>query len=97
MSSQDLLILKDFITLGENEYFISTLQMQVRHSWQHDDEKIFVFETMVFRAKNGVVDYHDSLFHRRYRTTKEAKDGHAKTLRDLSKIVFTCSQCRYKE
>lgn len=96
MPSQDLLILKDFVNIEENRYYVSTLQMQVRHSWQHEDDKIFVFETMVFRVNKGVVDYHDSLFHRRYRNLKEAQAGHAQTLQDLPKIVFTCSQCHYK-
>lgn len=89
-------MLKDFTTLEESQYYISTLQMQVRHSWQNEDAKISVFETMVFKASNGVVDYHESLFHRRYRTIEEARAGHAQTLQNLPKIVFTCSQCHYK-
>lgn len=96
MSSPELLMLKDFITLDENEYYISTLQMQVRHPWQSEDAKISVFETMVFCSNNGVVDYHESLFHRRYRTLNEARSGHTQTLQNLPKIVFTCSQCHYK-
>jgi transcription initiation factor IIE alpha subunit len=96
VANQDLLILKDFITFEDEEFYISTLQMQVRHSWQTQDEEIFVFETMVFRVQNKVIDYHASLFHRRYRTVKEARDGHAQTLKNLEKIIFTCSKCHYK-
>jgi hypothetical protein len=94
--SKNLLTLKDFITLGGETYYVSTLQMQVRHSWQKEDAKISVYETMVFRAKAEVVDYHDSLFHRRYRTLEDAESGHTQTISALPQIILTCSQCHNK-
>jgi len=85
--------LKDFITFENNRYYISTIQMEVRHSWQKEHEKICVFETMVFAAPEGEIDYHSSLYHRRYRTLDGAIKGHADTIGALPQIILTCKAC----
>jgi len=97
LSAKKLLTLKELITHNNKTYYVSTLQMQVRHSWQKEDAKISVYETMVFRANEMVVDYHESLFHRRYRTFEDAESGHAQTIANLPQIIFTCNQYHYKE
>jgi len=71
--------------------------MHSRHSWQKEDAKISAYVTMVLKANEMVVDYHESLFHRRYRTLEDAESCHAQTIANLPQIIFTCNQCHYKE
>lgn len=92
--NEEYLHLKEFVTLNHKTYYISTIEMNVRHTWQHEHANISVFETMVFTATGQEVDYHSSLYHRRYNTKEEALKGHQRTLDELERIIFTCKNCR---
>ncbi|MBN2965300.1 hypothetical protein JWV37_10945 [Sulfurospirillum sp. T05] len=95
-NKNDSLQLKEFVALEEKQYYLSTIEMEVRHSWQKDHERICVYETMVFAAPQGEIDYHSSLYHCRYRTKEEAIAGHQRVREELPRIIFTCKSCSNK-
>ena len=92
----DSLQLKEFVTVEEKQYYLSTIEMEVRHSWHKDHARICVYETMVFATLNEEIDYHSSLYHCRYRTKEEATKGHQRVREELPRIILTCKTCRNK-
>ena len=68
--------LKNIITLNHREFLVSTISMQVRHSFFEGDEKKMVYETMVFEVIDHEVQFHHPLFNERYTLAEEAIAEH---------------------
>lgn len=88
--------LKHVAQVGDNRYFISTIKMDVRHSWLNQHQNVNVYETMVFAKKDGKVQYHNSLYHKRYPTHDEAVAGHSNIVENIASIITTCKEYREK-
>ncbi len=88
--------LKDVVQVGEERFFVSTIKMEVRHSWLNQHENVFVYETMVFEKKEGIVQYQHPLYNTRYASYDEALNGHNKIVKNLEHIVKTTRECRAK-
>ena len=86
--------LKHVAQVGENRFFISTIKMDVRHSWLNQHKNVNVYETMVFSKKDGKVQYHDSLYHKRYSKYEDAIKGHDYIINNISKIISACFLCK---
>ena len=68
--------LKDYITVNNQQYYIST-----KHMFDVG------FETMVFRSKNNHVVSWESLFYRHYKTENDAINGHNYVINNLEKCL----------
>lgn len=88
--------LKDIAEVGSERFFISTIKMEVRHSWLNQHHNVNVYETMIFEKKGDEVLYDCPLYNRRYTTYENAKEGHEHILKHINKIVATCRECRTK-
>lgn len=88
--------LKHVAQVGEDRYFISTIKMDVRHSWLNQHQNVNVYETMVFPKKEGNVQYHNSLYHKRYPSYDEAVLGHTNIVENIVNIIDACIECRDK-
>ena len=88
--------LKHVAQVGDNRYFISTIKMDVRHSWLNQHQNVNVYETMVFAKKDGKVQYHNSIYHKRYATHDEATSGHNSIVENIANIIDACTACREK-
>lgn len=88
--------LKACVKVGNEEFLISTIKMEVRHSWLNQHENVFVYETMVFENIDGKIQYQKPVFYKRYATTAEAKEGHEYTVKNLENIICTTRACRAK-
>ena len=44
--------LKHISIVDDKKYFISTIKMEVRHSWLNQQNNLFVYETMVFKTED---------------------------------------------
>jgi len=93
--SQDL-ELKHIAEVDGEKFFISTIKMEVRHSWLNQHQNVNVYETMVFEKKNDMVQYESSVFNRRYTTYDNAVEGHNHIVKNISKIVKATRECRAK-
>jgi len=88
--------LKHIAEVNGEKFFISTIKMEVRHSWLNQHENVNVYETMVFEKQNDRVMYDSSLFNRRYTTYENAIEGHNHVVKNIEKIVKTTRECRAK-
>jgi hypothetical protein len=94
-NDQDL-ELKHISEINGEKFFISTIRMEVRHSWLNQHHNVNVYETMVFEKKDDIVQYESSLFNRRYSTYDNAVEGHDYVVKNIEKIVKTTRECRAK-
>ena len=94
-SDQDL-ELKDILEVNGEKFFVSTIKMDVRHSWLNQHQNVNVYETMVFEKKDDKVQYDKPLFNRRYTTYENAMEGHKHTVKNIKNIVKTTRECRAK-
>lgn len=88
--------LKHIAIVGDEEFFISTIKMEVRHSWLNQHHNVNVYETMVFEKHGEQVKYENSVFNKRYTTYDNAMEGHNYIVKNIEKIVATCRECRTK-
>jgi hypothetical protein len=79
--------LKHISIIEEKKYFISTIKMQVRHSWLNQQNNLFVYETMVFKTEDEKVIYHEPLFNQRYDSYEKAIHGHQYAIDDIKTII----------
>lgn len=95
VESQDL-ELKHIAEVNGEKFFISTIKMEVRHSWLNQHQNVNVYETMVFEKKNDIVQYESSVFNRRYTAYDNAVEGHNHIVKNIENIVITTRECRAK-
>ncbi len=88
--------LKHISEVDSEKFFISTIKMEVRHSWLNQHHNVNVYETMVFEKDGGKVMYESSLFNRRYTSYDNAVEGHDYVVKNIEKIVKTTRECRAK-
>jgi len=74
--------LKNVMKFNNKEYLVSTISMNVRHSWFQDDTKKIVYETMVFEINNEEVDYLKPIFTERYNMKEEAIAEHSSIIKN---------------
>ncbi|WP_331774102.1 hypothetical protein [Sulfurospirillum sp. 1612] len=74
--------LKNILKVDGREFLISTISMNVRHSWFDDDRDKTVYETMVFEMKNDEVLYDKPIFNERYNMRDEAIAEHSAILKE---------------
>jgi len=86
MEHKDLELKNISIVDGE-KYFISTIKMQVRHSWLNHQNNLFVYETMVFKTENEEIIYHEPLFNQRYDAYDKAVNGHQNSIDTLKELI----------
>lgn len=86
MEHKDL-ALKHLSIVNGITYFISTIKMEVRHSWLNQQNNLFVYETMVFKMKDDEIIYHEPVFNQRYNGYEKAISGHQSTIDDIETIV----------
>lgn len=79
--------LKHISVVDDKKYFISTIKMQVRHSWLNQQNNLFVYETMVFKTKDEKVIYHEPILNQRYDGYEKAIKGHQNTINDIDTII----------
>ena len=73
--------LKNVLKVDGREFLVSTISMNVRHSWFDGDSKKIVYETMVFEVINDEVQYHKTIFNERYNMSDEAIFEHGAILK----------------
>ncbi|MBE0491697.1 MAG: hypothetical protein IBX44_05555 [Sulfurospirillum sp.] len=88
--------LKDIVAVDGEKFFISTIKMEVRHSWLNQHENVFVYETMIFEKASGKVQYEKPVFNRRYTSYEEALDGHKHSVANIKNIIKHTRECRAK-
>lgn len=88
--------LKHISEVNSEKFFISTIKMEVRHSWLNQHHNVNVYETMIFEKQGDKVMYESSLFNRRYTTHDNAVEGHNHVVKNIEKIVKTTRECRAK-
>lgn len=74
--------LKNILKVDEREFLISTISMNIRHSWFDDDKEKIVYETMVFEVKDNDVMYDKPIFSERYNMKDEAISEHSAIIKD---------------
>jgi len=74
--------LKNVLKINEREFLVSTISMNVRHSWFEGDHDKLVYETMVFEMKDDEVLYESPKFNERYSTAEEAIAEHGALLKN---------------
>ena len=79
--------LKHISIVGDKKYFISTIKMQVRHSWLNQQNNLFVYETMIFKTEDEKVIYHEPLHNQRYNNYETAIISHQKAIDNIKNIV----------
>jgi len=95
-NSNDDLELKHISDIDGEKFFISTIKMEVRHSWLNQHKNVNVYETMIFEKKDNKVLYESSLYNRRYSTYDNAIEGHNHVVKNIENIVKTTRECRAK-
>lgn len=88
--------LKDILEVDGEKFFVSTIKMEVRHSWLNQHENVFVYETMVFEKKDDKVQYEKPVFNRRYASYEEAMKGHKHIVSNIENVVRQTRACRAK-
>ncbi|MCF6174007.1 MAG: hypothetical protein L3J44_09570 [Campylobacteraceae bacterium] len=76
------LAFKNLLKIGDREFLVSTISMNVRHSWFKGDSERKVYETMVFEMIDGEVLYDTPRFNERYNTMDEAIAEHGALLKN---------------
>lgn len=79
--------LKHISIVNNKKYFISTIKMQVRHSWLNQHDNTFVYETMIFKTEDEKVIYHEPVFNQRYNNYEKAINGHQDAIDDIKLIL----------
>jgi hypothetical protein len=74
--------LKNVIKIDDREFLISTISMNVRHSWFEDDVQRVVYETMVFEVVNDEVQHDNIIFNERYNMPEEAIAEHGAIIKN---------------
>ncbi|NOX14519.1 MAG: hypothetical protein GXP61_00495 [Epsilonproteobacteria bacterium] len=74
--------LKNLLKIGDKEFLVSTISMNVRHSWFEGDNERKVYETMVFEMIDGEVLYDNPKFNERYNSMDEAIAEHGALLKN---------------
>lgn len=74
--------LKNVMKINGREFLVSTISMQVRHSFFEGDTKKLVYETMVFEIIDGEVQFHKTIFNERYNMADEAIAEHGAIIKD---------------
>ena len=74
--------LKNVLKVAGREFLVSTISMNVRHSWFEGDSEKKVYETMVFEVKDDEVLYDNPRFSERYSTMDEAIAEHSAILKN---------------
>ncbi len=74
--------LKNVLKIDGREFLVSTISMNVRHSWFEGDNQKIVYETMVFEIIDDKVSYEKPVFNERYNTQDEAIAEHGAILKD---------------
>lgn len=80
--------LKNILKFDDKEYLISTISMNVRHSWFDGDHEKIVYETMVFEMKNDEILYDDPKFNERYNTMDEAVAEHGAIIKNPKEYLY---------
>lgn len=88
--------LKHIAEVNGEKFFISTINMEVRHSWLTQHQNVNIYETMIFEKKDGIVQYDSSIYNKRYTTYENAVEGHNHIVKNIEKIVRTTRECRAK-
>ncbi len=79
--------LKHLSVVNDDKYFISTIKMEVRHSWLNQQNNLFVYETMVFKTENDKVVYHEPILNQRYDSYEKAINGHQNAIDNIRTII----------
>lgn len=74
--------LKNILEIDDRKFLVSTISMNVRHSWFEGDDEKKVYETMVFEILNDNVCYDSPRFNERYNTMDEAVAEHSAILKN---------------
>lgn len=78
------------LTYLDNGVYISTVWVGLAHGFRENDNKPFIFETMVFdpeeKTQEAILNmpsfkYHEELYQERYTTEEEALAGHEKAIK----------------
>lgn len=88
--------LKHVAEINGEKFLISTIKMEVRHYWLTQHENVNVYETMIFEKKDGVVQYENALYNKRYTTYDNAVEGHQYIVQNIENIIRTTRECRAK-
>jgi len=88
--------LKHIAEVNGEKFFISTIKMEVRHSWLNQHKNVNLYETMIFEKKDGIVQYESSMLNKRYTTYDNAVEGHNHIVKNIENIVKTIRECRAK-
>jgi hypothetical protein len=88
--------LKDILQVGDEMFFVSTIKMEVRHSWLNQHHNVNVYETMVFEKHDEKIKYDSSVYNMRYTTHDNAVEGHNHIVKNIERIISTCRDCRTK-
>ena len=73
--------LKNILKLDDREFLVSTISMNVRHSFFEGDAQKVVYETMVFEILNDEVQFHHPIFNERYNMAEEDIAEHSAILK----------------
>ena len=79
---------KNILKIDGREFLVSTISMNVRHSYFEFDSKKIVYETMVFEIINNEVQFHIPLFNERYHIADEAIAEHSAIIRHPKKFFI---------
>ncbi len=74
--------LKNVLKVDGREFLVSTISMNVRHSWFEGDDEKKVYETMVFEIIDDNISYDNPKFNERYNTLDEAVAEHSAILKN---------------
>ncbi len=74
--------LKNILKVDDREFLVSTISMNVRHSWFEGDDEKKVYETMAFEIIDDNISYDNPKFTERYNTMGEAIAEHGALLKN---------------
>jgi len=74
--------LKNVLKIDKKKFLVSTISMNVRHSWFEGDDDRKVYETMVFEIIDDDISYENPRFNERYSTMEEAIAEHGALLKN---------------
>jgi hypothetical protein len=95
-ATSEELELKDILKVGNEMFFVSTIKMEVRHSWLTQHQNVNIYESMVFEKIDDKIIYENSIYNRRYTTSDNAIEGHNHIVKNIESIITTCSGCKTK-
>jgi hypothetical protein len=80
--------LKNILKFDGKEFLVSTISMNVRHSWFDGDNKKIVYETMAFEMNGDEILYDSPKFNERYNTKEEAIAEHGAILKNPKEYLY---------